>query len=44
MYRWERRDKKQESKRTRIKKHGKNIGETYRNAVLKREKKDKLLG
>ena len=36
MDRWQRREIKLEKQKTKIKQHGKNIGEIYRNAILKR--------
>ncbi len=32
---WERREEKLEKQKNRMKKHGKNIGEIYKNAILK---------
>ena len=40
MYKWERRDKKKQAEKSRMKKHGKNLGETYKNATDKRSKHD----
>jgi hypothetical protein len=37
----DRRDRRKQSERERIKKHGSRIAEVYRNAILKRLKKDK---
>jgi hypothetical protein len=39
MYRFERRDKKKEAEKKRMKKHGKNLSQTYFDAVNKRVKK-----
>ena len=35
-YKWQRRDKKQVSKKRRMKKHNKNLGQIYRNSVRKK--------
>lgn len=38
-YKWERREKKIESKKSRIKKHGKSLGYIYKNSIEKRLEK-----
>lgn len=38
-YKFERRARKLDSRKKRMKKHGKNIGEIYVNAITKRERK-----
>lgn len=40
-YKWQRRDKRKESERTRMPKHGRELGDVYKNATLKRVKKKK---
>jgi hypothetical protein len=41
MWRWQRREKKQEAKKARMPKHGKGMMQFYANAILKRLKGQK---
>lgn len=38
MFKWQRRDKKLESRKNRIRKHGHNLAIIYKNVILKRKK------
>jgi len=40
-YKWQRRDRKQKTKKENIPRHGGGLGEMYKNAVTKRNKKKK---